>query len=271
ATGAGRIAHSGGLQLRAGKTKVRLTDFVIRAGKGNTISVKAGKARLNAFSISLAKAKVTRSKPGGFGTTVRGVRVALTAKGAAALNGAFGVHAFAKGTPIGVATVRATPAELAFDGGATALALDPGAASALASLGVAVAPAVPASANADGSIAFPITEGKLNARTLAGSIEHAGGLTLSKGATSVTVRDFVIETAPVAKLTADLGGQRVDLLALDLSQIGTPSLAGGVATVSNVVAKLTDGAAAALNGAFGTTAFAGGLTIGTATVRAESA
>ena len=56
ATAAGTITHSGGLQLRAGATRVRLTSFTIGVDRTPTISVKAGKARLHAFSLSLAEA-----------------------------------------------------------------------------------------------------------------------------------------------------------------------------------------------------------------------
>ena len=79
------------------------------------------------------------------------------------------------------------------------------------------APAAPATANPDGSLAFPITGGKVDAKSLAGSITHSGGLTLTKGATAVTVTDFTIETAPAPKLTALLGTARFDLATLDLS------------------------------------------------------
>ena len=51
ATAAGTITHSGGLQLRAGATKVRLTRFTIGVDRTPTISVKAGKARLHAFTL----------------------------------------------------------------------------------------------------------------------------------------------------------------------------------------------------------------------------
>ena len=97
------------------------------------------------------------------------------------------------------------------------LGLDPGAAQALAALGISAAPAAPATANPDGSLAFPITGGKVDAKSLAGSITHSGGLTLTKGATAVTVSDFTIETAPAPKLTALLGTARFDLATLDLS------------------------------------------------------
>jgi len=267
ATAAGTIRHGGGLQLRAGATRVRLTSFTIGVDKTPSLSVKAGKARLTAFSLSLAKAKVSRA---GLGTNVSGVAVRLSAEGAAALSTAFGVHAFARGLRIGTATVRAVPGQIAFTGGATSLALDPGTAQALTSLGIAAAPAAPATANPDGSLAFPITSGKVDAKTLAGSIAHSGGLTLTKGSTSVTVSDFVIETAPAPKLTALLGTTRFDLASLDLSAIKA-TVSGRTVTAGPVTVKLTKAAADGLNQAFGTTAFAEGLSIGTATVTGRAA
>ena len=106
ATAAGTITHSGGLQLRAGATRVRLTSFTIGVDRTPTISVKAGKARLHAFTLSLGGAKISRA---GLGTNVSGVAVKLSAKGAAALNGAFGVKAFKRGLRVGTATVKAAP------------------------------------------------------------------------------------------------------------------------------------------------------------------
>lgn len=267
ATGAGTIEHRGGLRLRAGSTKVDLRSFKINAGSTNTIGVRVGRSNLHAFRISLSDARVVRR---GFQTIVSGVEVSLSRRGATALNRAFGVRAFTAGLRIGTASVRVRPAELAFTGGSTALALDAGTAAALRSLNVAVAPAAPATANPDGAIVFPITEGKVNAETLAGSISHSGGLTLSSGSTSVTVGDFVIETAPSPKLTAALGGSRVDLLTLDLDGL-RQEVDGREVTLGGVVASLTQGAADALNAAFGTTAFRAGLVIGTATVTAAGA
>ncbi len=60
---------------------------------------------------------------------------------------------------------------MSLKGGNTTLALDPGAASALESLGVTAAPVGPATASAAG-LAFPITGGRLNAKTFAGSVTH---------------------------------------------------------------------------------------------------
>jgi hypothetical protein len=267
ATAAGDIPHAGGLQLRRGATTVRLTGVVVRAGSARRITVKAGGRRLDAFSIAVRKAAVRRR---GFATTLADLPVKLTAEGAAALNRALAITAFRAGTRFGVATVRSLPAELAFDGGATTLALDPGAAATLQSLGVAVAPLAPAFANADGTFALPITRGKVNAKTLAGSVDHRGGLVFSRDATALPVKDVIVYTSGVPRLTADLGAGRLEFLALDVANVVETS-AGLTETLAGVVVRLTPDGATALNQAFGTTAFGAGQVLGTMTLSAHVA
>jgi hypothetical protein len=151
--------------------------------------------------------------------------------------------------------------------GATTLTLDKGAIDALASLGIAAAPLKPATANG-ADLAFPITKGRVNKKTLAGIIGHSGGLSLTRGSTRVELRNFVIDTKK-AVLTARVGNARLAILDLDLSKI-TVTKKGKRLTVSGVVATLTKGAADALNGAFATDAFKPGLLIGTATVKTRA-
>lgn len=267
ATGVGLYKHSGGIRLSGGGKRVTLSDFNVSVKKASTMSVKVnGGGRLGALIPVIGKARITRP---GVNSTVSNVDIHLSTKGAAALNATFHVKAFRPRFKLGTVRIVAEAAEAVFTGGATSLALDPGAAAALTSLGVAAAPAAPASANPDGSLAFPITGGRVKVATLAGTITHSGGLTLSKGATSVTVTDFTIDTTK-SVLSASLGSARADLLSLDLSR---PALTVGrrAITVGNVTAKLTAGAASALNAAFGVTAFTEGLTLGVATVRGETA
>ncbi len=71
-------------------------------------------------------------------------------------------------------------------------------------------------------------------------------------------------------LTARVGGDRVSILNLDLSG-ALISRSGRTLRIANVKATLTGAAAGALNAAFGTDAFEGGLEIGTATVRGQAA
>lgn len=150
--------------------------------------------------------------------------------------------------------------------GNTTLALDPGAASALTSLGVSVSPVAPASAGPDG-VSFPITgvAGRLFPPSL--SINHSGGLALSAGATTVALTDYTIVLGKSPNLIATVnGGPRVSILKLDLSR-SRIGFSGRYLTVGPVTASLTAAAAGALNGAFGVSAFTEGLVLGSATVK----
>lgn len=148
--------------------------------------------------------------------------------------------------------------------GNTTLKLDPNTAAALTSLGVAVAPVAPAAAGTSG-IAFPITGVSGTLRPLAGSINHSGGLTFSKGTTVVPLTNYTVVIGSNPRLIASVGTARVAILKLNLSQAKIGASWHGL-TISNVKATLTADAAGALNGAFSTTAFTAGLPIGVAAV-----
>lgn len=262
----GRIDHSGGLALTAGGTRVALRSFRVHVGARRAIlTARAGGGRLTVLSLSLARAKVTRK---GLGTTVRGVRAVLSGQAAKALNAAFDTGLFQRGLPIGAVTVRARPAQAQLAGGATTLALDQGAAQALQSLNIQAAPIDPASAG-DAGLSFPITGGKANARTFAGSIRHSGGIRLSRGDTVVDLTAFTIRVDSGPDLTGRVGDGRVSILNLDLSQLEA-SVRGRRIELSGVRATLTAAAAQALNQAFSTNAFEEGLLIGTASVEARA-
>ncbi len=153
--------------------------------------------------------------------------------------------------------------------GATTLALSDGAASALQSLGIAAAPLKPARAGEDG-LRFPITAGKLDAKTYAGQVKHVGGISLTRGDTVVALRNFVINVDSAPDLTARVGSSRVSILDLDLSDAEI-ARSGRKLTIAGVRATLTKAAADALNAAFETDAFTEGLEIGTATVSGRAA
>jgi len=118
------------------------------------------------------------------------------------------------------------------------------------------------------TFAFPIVGGKVDKHPLGGQIVHSGGLSFSADSESVVVKRFVIELDR-GVLSAKVAGtgQRIELL-----RLGAPE---GVKVRSErivlrgVDAKLTSQAAKALNEAFDTDLFAGGLLIGEATVIAK--
>jgi hypothetical protein len=158
---------------------------------------------------------------------------------------------------------------LKFKGGETTLALDPAIAALLEGAGIRPSPVPPATANADGSLSFPITGGRVNAKNLAGKIKHDGGIRLASNAVQVELTKFTIDTR-AAELTALVGGNRVAILSLDLGGAKVKvNEKRGKLRIKKVAAKLTADAAAALNGAFSTTAFTEGALLGNATVNAK--
>jgi hypothetical protein len=164
----------------------------------------------------------------------------------------------------GTQTTR-TAEQLRLTGEDTTLVLDEGTAGVLQENKVKVAPVDPAAAGG-GGIAFPITGGSVDAESLAGTIEHSGGLAFSAGDTTVELTDFVVDTN-AGTLTATVGMDQVPILSLDLSELQR-SERGGAIVVSGISASLTEEAAMALNEAFGVSLFEEGLAIGDVTVRA---
>lgn len=167
----------------------------------------------------------------------------------------------------------APPADVLLYRGATTVALDPGTAGALKSLGVSVAPTGSAYAGKAG-ISFPITLGVVDAADLTGQIRHSGGLVFAKGATKVFLSRFFIDIDEAPSLSGKVGatfgaGDRAELFSLDLSGLKVDAGSRHI-VLSGVGLTLTAGAADALNAAFGTTAFTEGLPIGTATVKART-
>jgi hypothetical protein len=155
-------------------------------------------------------------------------------------------------------------------GGKTWLKIDKDTAAALSDAGVEVE----ATGAAEGPTAerpyftFPIVGGKVDKDPLGGRIVHSGGLSFSADSESVVVKRFVIDVDR-AVLTAKVAGtgQRIALL-----RLGAPEgakVGAGRIVLRGVDAKLTAQAAKALNEAFDTDLFEGGLLIGEATVIAK--
>jgi Htaa len=158
--------------------------------------------------------------------------------------------------------------QLRLNGETTVLVLDPGTAGVLERNDVRVAPVDPAAPDGEG-IGFPVTGGMVDAESLAGMIEHSGGLRFSAGGTSLEVTDFVVDTE-AGTLTATAGGADVPLLALDLSGLERTERDGAI-VASGIEASLTPEAAKALNDTFKVKLFEEGLAIGDVTVRATAA
>ena len=155
--------------------------------------------------------------------------------------------------------------------GKTWLKVDKDTAGALSEAGVkveAVGAAQGPTAERPYTFAFPIVGGKVDKDPLGGKIVHSGGLSFSTDSQKVVVKRFVIDVDR-SILTAKVAGtgQRIALLRLgaaESAKVGAERI-----VLRGVEAKLTAQAAKALNEAFETDLFAGGLLIGEATVIAE--
>jgi hypothetical protein len=158
-------------------------------------------------------------------------------------------------------------ATLTLTGEGTTLALDAGTAQVLTDNSIAVAPIDPATSGDDG-ITVPITGGSVEAESLAGTIDHSGGLRFSAGGTDLDLTDFVIDTS-AGTLTATAGGAQVPILDVDLTGLERSDDMGTIVLEGITVALSADGAAA-LNDTFGVTLFTEGLAIGDVTVRATA-
>jgi hypothetical protein len=160
-------------------------------------------------------------------------------------------------------------------GGSTNVTLDSGFASALAGLGVSAAPVSPASSPSAGVLSFPITGGAVVyvqrkhhgspvEKAVAGWLRHSGGLTLTKGSTSVALTDLRI----------NLSGGREGAIAgrvngagheMRLFRMVDPKLNATDKSISASLV-LSRPAADALNAAFGTTALTPHTVVGTVVI-----
>ena len=147
---------------------------------------------------------------------------------------------------------------------------------ALGSLGITAGTILPTSL-VGANVNFPVVSGALDLKSAKGEIIHSGGLTLTKGSTSLRIQSFTIDTtgpAPVLTGLAVVNNSLVGRIVLfDITL--PPGFKVPVKLTNNVLLDLSQvgvtlnaSAAATLNSVFGTSAFVGGFNIGTARVTA---
>ena len=180
-----------------------------------------------------------------------------------------------------LAAPQAQAASLRLDGMRTTLTTDPGTTSALFGAGIIPLPVAPSTVAATADAArytFPITRGKVDSATLAGSISHSGGLVLAQrdgmGWKALSLTRFTINITGAPNLTAIVnGGDRLEIATLDLGSADISKyMKNGRAYVSikNVGVTLNATAMGALNSTFGT-ALPTEVKLGTADVLARAA
>lgn len=180
-----------------------------------------------------------------------------------------------------LAAPQAQAAKVGLDGVRTTLTTDPGTTSALFGAGIIPLPMAPSSITptADAArYAFPVTGGRVDAKTLAGRITHSGGILLAQrdgmGWKALSLGKFTIHITGAPYLSAIVnGGSRIAIADLDLKSADIKKYTrNGRAFVSikNVGVTLNATAMGAVNATFGT-ALPDSVKLGTANVLARVA
>lgn len=267
----GTLEHGGGLKLKSDDGKLRAKDFVVEINKRSKLTAKVGGKRISLFKLNIENAA---ADVGDDLVTLTKIKPTLTGAGARAINEALETRLFRKGVKFGKlgskAKLETKPkGELALDGGASGLKVDPETAETLTDLGIDAAPLAPASSDERG-FSFPITTGTLDTEGPTAEITHAGGLELTDGSATVELTDFRVKLRERSILSALIDGERVKILALDLDEVEVATRGGGkTVRVAPIGAAFTEGAATALNEAFETNAFEEGLVLGSLTIKGE--
>jgi hypothetical protein len=265
----GSIEHDGsGLTLTKGSTSVTLANFVVDPGNSMLYGTVGGKPGIPLAFLDGSDLQISMS---GGAVHLDGTKVELTQTAASALDQAFGTTAVKAGLELGVAHIAATGSANSYTGQATEVSrltgaqtsvdLNSGTLAALTSLGVKPGPVGGASLNGS-TISFPITGGAAVIHSdhsyqpgyIDGVVLHQGsGLSLTKGSTTVTATDFVVNPGN-SMLYATVGKDyNLPLFFLDGSGLQV-SQSGGDVHLDGTKVELTPQASAALDQAFGTTA-----------------
>jgi hypothetical protein len=267
-SGRGFVSHRGTLVFRVRGTRrlAALSQLRVTVRDGGALTARVGGDRL---TVARLRGAPRADHDADFARVGVG-RLVLTPAAAAALNRALGVGVFAGGLRLGRLDVEAHLAELVLAGGYTALTPDAGTVAALTAAGLTLEPLRGTDTGSAGEVILPVVSGLVERASLVGRIRHAGGLVIRDGDTRVALANFNADVSRGAVLTALTAAGRLPVADLALPDAGA-ALAGRRLTVAGVGLTLTTVAAEALNEAFGTEAFAAGLPLGTAVIRARVA
>jgi len=161
------------------------------------------------------------------------------------------------------ATAKYRPARATVIGKSTDVVVNPAISAALKQAGITVAAIPPATAKT--TLLFPVSGGQIAVKTLAGTVNHAGGLTYRHSGKSVTLTNFVINTI-TKRLTATVGGQSKPIFDLNLSPARRISGPRSKVVASTIKLTITSQAASALNSNLGVSTFRTGMNFGIATL-----
>ncbi|MBO0883210.1 MAG: hypothetical protein J2P17_23315 [Mycobacterium sp.] len=161
------------------------------------------------------------------------------------------------------ATTTYVSAKATVIGKSTAVVVNPVLSAALKHAGITTTAVTPATAKR--MLRFPVSGGQITVKTLAGHVDHAGGLTFRHRGSSVTLTNLVINTQ-TKQLTAAVGGHSMPVF--DLNHVRSKPASGRHGTVVARDVKLTvsSQAATVLNSDLGVSTFRTGMNFGIATL-----
>jgi len=203
-------------------------------------------SRLSAIGVIVAAGLVTTACGGGSNSSNISSGNTTASSGTNSSTSATSTYSSARATVIGKSTaVRINRAVLA----------------ALMHAGIAVTAVAPATSRR--TLLFPVSGGQIVISTLAGTVDHTGGLTFRHSGKNVTFTNFVINTK-TKQLTATVGGQSMPIFDLNFALPKPARGAHGTVVASKIKLTVTSQAATALNRRFGESTFKAGMNFGIA-------
>lgn len=266
-SGGGFLSHRGGLVLQRGSRRLVLGFPRLRLKQGGTLTARVGDQRVTVASV---KTRGRRIRARGIDTLITQVRLTLTSTAARAIEQTLDVEGLYGGMHLGRVTTSIAYRNVLVDAGGTTVDLAGEFVARLDAEGIGRSP-LPKTESRGNGLLFPIVSGTVGRSTVAGRLRHLGGLALVRGETTLRLERPILDLRDGGELSVLVGTSRVSL--------GTVSTAGATAepgdatepfVVRDVGLTLTAAAADALNGAFGSSAFAAGQPLGTALVWAKA-
>ena len=198
-----------------------------------------------------------------------GLVVAACGSGSSGSNTSTGGTAATSGTSSSTpATITYAPAQATVTGKSTDVVVNPAVLAALKQAGIAVTAIAPATAKT--TLLFPVSGGQIVVATLAGTVDHTGGLIFSHSGKSVALSTFVINTN-TKRLTANVRGRSQPIFDLNLASLKRASGPDGTVVASHIKLAVTSRAATTLNSSLGVSTFKAGMNFGIATLVVTSA
>jgi hypothetical protein len=148
--------------------------------------------------------------------------------------------------------------------GKTSLAIDGTTYGAVSGAGFTLAPVKPAKLTPALAVDFPVAGGKVNTAKLTGTVHQTGGLSISKGGTTVVIKNAVANLS-TRDATATVTGKGKHFFALKLGKPTSASSTAKKGKISGYTVSLSKKAIAYLDKKFSTTIFKTNNELGTGT------